>query len=131
MSANNRGTHNENEDGPAPKIAVEISPLKAKIRLGEGTGLPVEICSEGSETVFLATGFDGPDHALARLKISLFHEGSPLDGTAERSAANHGRYVPGKAPPLAQEFSKYRVALAPRHFYGGDFVFNPSSFPPA
>ena len=131
MFDNNCGAHQERVHGTAQKINVRISSAKAKVQPGEGLRLRVEICNEGSESVYVATTFDGPDNALARLKISLFHNGSPVDGPKETSAGDYGRYAADdhRRPPLAELFSKYWVALAPGHFYGGEFVVGPSSFP--
>ena len=131
FAGNCRARQERGRAGPQ-KISVRISTAKPKIRPGESIRLRVEICNEGSESVFVATTFDGPDNALARLKISLFHDGSPIEGPKERSAGDYGRHAPDDHGrfPLAGELSKYWVALAPWHFYGGDFVVDPSSFPP-
>jgi hypothetical protein len=118
-------------DETADTLRVTIDADKAKVKSGETLTLYVRIYNQGTESVYVATDFDGPDNALSRLNISLFHDGSLIDKSQERSAADYSRYRPDdpKRPPLATEFSKYWLTLLPRRSYGGKLVLGPGTFP--
>jgi hypothetical protein len=121
--------HDENAD--AGKLKVTIAADKTKIKAGESLVLRVQIYNIGSQSVYVATSFDGPENALSRLSVTLFRDGTLVDsGGVQRSAADYGRYRPEdlKKHPLANEFSKYWLVLRPGYAYGGQLVLDPTTF---
>lgn len=121
--------HDENAD--AAKLKVTIAADKTKIKVGDSLELRVQIYNKGTQSVYVATSFDGPENALSRLSVALFRDGALVDsGGVHPSAADYGRYRPEdlKKHPLTHEFSKYWLVLRAGYAYEGQLVLDPVTF---
>lgn len=127
ISVASQGTGNNG----VQRLIVKIRGRSTRIQPGGTLTLRVEVYNAGTESVFVATNFDGPENALSRLDIRLFYNGSRIEDRKEKSAGDYGRYRLNdpRRPPLVQEFSKYWIALPPGHYYVGDLAMDPTSFP--
>ena len=68
----------------AGTLKVTITADRTKIKPGEALTLRVQIENKSKTSMYVATEFDGPDNALSKLNIFLFHNGSLLDSGPER-----------------------------------------------
>jgi hypothetical protein len=111
-------------------LTVRISAEKQRLKPGENVVLHVEILNEGSKNTFVSKGIQGADNALSTLDLSLYQNGHVfLSSTG--SAADcfcSGLANSPSAPPMASVLSAGWIALAPKHFYGGEAIMSPWDF---
>jgi hypothetical protein len=112
------------------RLSVRISANKTRIRPGESVVLDVEIWNEGKQDVFIFKEFSHPDDPLNGLDIK-FYQGAGLEvpNSSERVAAVDVQpfYLP-KGASVTNGLAICCIALAPGHFYGGQFVINSTMF---
>jgi hypothetical protein len=117
------------QDRSEAQISVRISAEKTRFRPQEEIPLRVEIWNVGKNDVFI----------LKTIQANFSNGLSYLDLTVYRGAQNQRRLAVSASdsfsgersnyPPLAEELSRYWIAIPQGHFYGGNVVMHSSSYP--